>query len=326
MTAPPAGTRPHVADRLQADMDRTGSIACVGLDPRPALVPPALRRTMLDRFGDTNEGVAAAFVEHNACIIEAIAGHCAAVKPQAACYEAYGAPGWQALVDTVRLAQNAGIAVIVDAKRGDIGSTSAQYAQAFFGGAPGLWDDGRPVAPAMTIDWLTVNPYLGSDNVAEFLDQVPGRTGVFVLAKTSNPSSGELQDRTCVGPDAPDGEHVADVVARLVARWGEGRTGASGLTDVGAVVGATYPDEARRLRALMPDSLFLVPGYGAQGGAAADAVAGARPDGRGVLVSSSRAITGAWLDDPASADDGGDWAGAARAALDAMNADLASAR
>jgi orotidine-5'-phosphate decarboxylase len=316
----------HVADRLQADMDRTGSIACVGLDPRPDLVPPSLRRTMLERFGDTNEGVAAAFLELNACLIEAIAGHCAAVKPQAACYEAYGAPGWQALADTVRLAQNAGLAVIVDAKRGDIGSTSAQYAQAFFGGAPGLWDDGRPVAAAMTTDWLTVNPYLGSDNVLEFVDATPGRTGIFVLAKTSNPSSGELQDRTCVGGDAPDGEHVADVVARLIDGWGRGRAGASGLTDIGAVVGATYPGEARRLRDRMADSLFLVPGYGAQGATAADAVAGARSDGRGVLVSSSRAIAGAWTSLPGAEDDDVDWAGAARAALDAMNADLAAAR
>ena len=313
----------HVADRLQADMDRTGSIACVGLDPRPDLVPPALRHATLERFGDTNEGVAAAFLEVNACLIEAIAGHSAAVKPQAACYEAYGAPGWQALVDTVRLAQNAGIAVIVDAKRGDIGSTSAQYAQAFFGGAPGLWDDGRPVAAAMTTDWLTVNPYLGSDNVLEFVDPTPGRTGIFVLAKTSNASSGELQDRTVVGADAPDGEAVADLVARLIQRWGSGREGASGLTDIGAVVGATYPDEARRLRDRMPDSLFLVPGYGAQGAAGVDAVAGARPDGRGVLVSSSRAIMGAWQQHD---DAGEDWVGAARAALDAMNADLAAAR
>jgi orotidine-5'-phosphate decarboxylase len=309
----------HVADRLQADMDRTGSIACVGLDPRPDLVPPSLRHRMLDRFGDTNEGVAAAFVELNACTIEAIAGRCAAVKPQAACYEAYGAPGWQALVDTVRLAQNAGIAVIVDAKRGDIGSTSAQYAQAFFGGAPGLWDDGRPVAPAMTADWVTVNPYLGSDNVLEFVDPEPGRTGVFVLAKTSNPSSGELQDQDC----ADGGGSVADVVADLIHRWGDGRTGSSGLTDIGAVVGATYPDEARRLRSLMPDSLFLVPGYGAQGGTAADAVAGARSDGRGVLVSSSRGIAGAWREQAGGEDD---WPGAARAALDAMNRDLEAAR
>ncbi len=342
----------HVADRLLADMDRTGSIACVGLDPRPDLLPPGLRREMLHRYGDTNDAVAAAFVEFNQQIIDAVAGRCAAVKPQAACYEAYGAAGWQALVETVAAAREAGIAVIVDAKRGDIGSTSAQYRQAFFGGAPGLGDGPAP-APMRT-DWLTVNPYLGWDNVGQFLDPVPGGTGVFVLAKTSNPSSGELQDRRLAaadvdvapapevaadaaadadadaGPDGADGvagagpSSVAEAVARLIHRWGTGRAGASGLTDVGAVVGATYPDDARALRALMPDTVFLVPGYGAQGGSAADAVAGARPEGRGVLVSSSRAIIAAWRDTPGDAE-GRAWADAARAALDAMNHDLAAA-
>ena len=219
-------------------MDRTGSIACVGLDPRPDLVPLRLRRDAAraprqhQRGG--GGGVRRAL---NRGIIEAVAGHCAAVKPQAACYEAYGAPGWAALVDTVRLAQDAGLTVIVDAKRGDIGSTSAQYRQAFFGGAPGL---GEGPAPApMAADWLTVNPYLGSDNVAEFIPDEPGVAGIFVLVKTSNPSSGELQDRrlpVAAGPDgsgdgAPaDGdETVAEAVARLVHRWGAGRVGTRGL-------------------------------------------------------------------------------------------------
>lgn len=311
----------HVADRIQADMDRTGSIACVGLDPRPDLLPLSLRREALGRHGNTNEGVAAAFVAFNRGLIEAIAGRCAAVKPQAACYEAYGAPGWGALTETVRLAQEAGLVVVVDAKRGDIGSTSEQYRQAFFGGAPGL---GEGPAPApMRTDWLTVNPYLGWDNVGEFLDPTPGAGGVFVLAKTSNASSGDLQDRLCLDDERADRrETVADAVARLIHAWGADRLGATGLSDVGAVVGATYPDEARRLRLLMPDALFLVPGYGAQGGTAVDAVAGRRPDGQGVLVSSSRGVIGAWQ----RADDPEDWAGAARRALDAMNADLAAAR
>jgi orotidine-5'-phosphate decarboxylase len=220
------------------------------------------------------------------------------------------------------LAQAAGIAVVVDAKRGDIGSTAAQYRHAFFGGAPGLGDAAAP-APLRT-DWLTVNPYLGRDNVAELLDPDPGATGTFVLVKTSNPSSGEVQDRLCLRDDG-DGERretVADAVARLVHGWGGGRTGACGLSDVGAVVGATYPDEARRLRHLMPDTVFLVPGYGAQGATAADAVAGARPDGTGVLVSSSRGIIGAWQ----RAADPEDWAPASRQALDAMNRDLDAAR
>jgi len=142
---------------------------------------------------------------------------------------------------------------------------------------------------------------------------MPGEGGLFVLVKTSNPGSAEVQ-----GLGLTQGGSVMEAVAGLVARLGAGRLGHCGLADVGAVVGATYPDEARHLRALMPDQFFLVPGYGAQGGSAADALAGRRPDGRGILVNSSRAILAAW-----QAGDASDWAGAARAALDAMNADLA---
>jgi orotidine-5'-phosphate decarboxylase len=303
----------HVADRLHTAIDRSGSIACVGLDPRPALLPPSIRERKLATFGPTAQAVASAFVTFNIGIIDAVAGHCAAVKPQTACYEAYGSDGWAALAETVRYATEAGLVVIADAKRGDIGSTASHYRDAFLGEAPGL--DGEPVA-GLGADWLTVNPYLGSDNVTEFLDQVPGGSGVFVLAKTSNPSSGELQDREC------EGETVAEVVARLIHRWGADRQGEHGLSDVGAVVGATYPDEARLMRSIMPDSPFLVPGYGAQGGSAADAVAGARPsDGGGLVVNSSRGIIGAWRE---AGDD--DWAGAARHALDEMNADLDAAR
>lgn len=300
----------HAADALQSVIDRTGSVACVGLDPRPALLPPALVADALARHGDTAAAVGAAFAAFNRGLIDAIAGHCAAVKPQTACYEAYGVAGWQALADTVAHARARGIPVIVDAKRGDIGSTAEHYRQAFLGAAPGL---GGTALPGMGGDWLTVNGYLGSDGVKPFLS-APG-TGIFVLVKTSNPSSGELQD-------LPQGDGaVMDAMARLVAAWGAERRGACGLSDVGAVVGATYPAQARRLRALMPDTVFLVPGYGAQGGSAADALAGARADGRGVLVNSSRGIIAAWQAAEAS-----DWQGAARAALAGMNADLAAAR
>jgi len=300
----------HAADALQSVIDRTGSIACVGLDPRPALLPPALVEAALAQHGDTPAAVAAAFTAFNRGLIDAIAGHCAAVKPQTACYEAYGVAGWQALADTVAYARAQGIPVIIDAKRGDIGSTAEHYQQAFLGAAPGL----RGAAlPGMGGDWLTVNGYLGSDGVKPFLGG-PG-TGVFVLVKTSNPSSGELQD-LALGDGA-----VMDAMARLVAGWGATRRGACGLSDVGAVVGATYPEQAHRLRALMPDTVFLVPGYGAQGGSAADALAGARSDGRGVVINSSRGIIAAWQAARSS-----DWQGAARAALAAMNADLARAR
>lgn len=300
----------HAADRLDESIRRTGSLACVGLDPRPDLLPAGLRRRHRERHGPGAAGVAAAFVEFNLAIIDAVAGACAAVKPQAACYEAYGAAGFAALATTVAHAEAAGIPVILDAKRGDIGSTAAHYGQMAFGGAPGL--DGEPVA-GMGATWMTVNPYLGEDGVLPVLGETGH--GIFVLVKTSNPSSGELQDRS-----TSDGS-VADLVADLVCDWGAERMAECGFSDIGAVVGATYPDHARALRERMPDTFFLVPGYGAQGGSAGDAVAGLRADGRGAIVSSSRAICGAWQTTGTD-----DWAGAAREAVVAMNRDLEAAR
>jgi orotidine-5'-phosphate decarboxylase len=204
--------------------------------------------------------------------------------------------------------------VIADGKRNDIGSTAEHYAQGWLRSAPGLRGAQLPGACA---DWLTVNAYLGSDGVVPFIGRQPGTTGIFVLVRTSNPSSGELQDLQCAGGS------VMERMAQLVAQWGAGRLGACGLSDVGAVVGATWPAQAKRLRQLMPDTLFLVPGYGAQGASAQDALAGARPDGRGLLVSSSRAILGAGQ---GKENAGVEWKDAARAALDAMNRELGTAR
>ncbi len=316
----------HPADLIAASIARTGSFACVGLDPRPSLLPPTLIAEHVGRHGDPASAVAAAFVEFNQGIIDAVGGRCAAVKPQAACYEAYGSAGWDALAATVDAAHRAGIPVIVDAKRGDIGSTADHYAQALFSGAPTL--DGGAVSGLGT-DWVTVNAYMGTDAVAPFLADDPSGDqsgpatsgGVFVLVRTSNPSGADVQDllTTGGGGDAPS--TVADDVAAMVDELGRGREGTCGFADVGAVVGATYPDEARRLRRLMPRAMFLVPGYGAQGGTAADAVAGACADGSGVLVSASRSIAEAWK---SSGSD--DWRAAAAAELDRMNADLAAAR
>ncbi len=304
----------HAADALEQRIRETGSIACVGLDPRPSLLPPSLREHHRGHAEGPEAAVAAAFVDANRRIIDAIADRCAAVKPQAACYEAYGVPGWAALTATIEHASAAGIPVILDAKRGDIGSTATHYGQLAFGGAPDL--DGGPL-PGIGADWMTVNGYLGIDGVGPVLDAgVRSDHGVFVLVKTSNPSSADLQDVV-----TDDGRTVSQRMADLVHEWGSKRLGDCGLSDVGAVVGATHPDDAVALRDRMPNTVFLVPGYGAQGASAADAVAGLRPDGRGVIVSSSRGITGAWH--AAGTEDVG---AAARDALDVMNDDLDAAR
>jgi orotidine-5'-phosphate decarboxylase len=290
----------HVADRLVEAVRAAGSVACVGLDPRPGLVPPVLRDEALAVYGDTAVGVAAAFVRYNAGIIDAVAGRCACVKLQSACYEAYGAAGWQAMEDTVAIARDAEVVVIVDAKRGDMGASTTHYRQAFFGGAPGLRET-TPVMPGAGADWLTASPYQGSDTILELLGE-PGDHGVFVLASTSNPSSDEVQGA------------VLDRVATLVERWGRDRLGGAGFSDVGAVVGANRAEDARRLRQAMPTTFFLVPGYGTQGADPLDALAGARPDGSGVVVNNSRQLLGAW-----QAGDPAQWQAAVADALTAMN-------
>jgi orotidine-5'-phosphate decarboxylase len=307
-------TRTHAADRLSASIERTSSLACVGLDPRPALLPPDIVDNALAEHGDTAEAVASAFLAFNKGLLDAIAGACACVKPQLACYEAYGWHGWKALAETVAYANELDIPVILDGKRNDIGSTAEHYQQSLLGSAPGLKSTS---IPGLGGDWATVNGYLGSDGIKPFLGR---STGIFVLVKTSNPSSGELQDQAMPGSEDGTGT-VMEAMAALVHQWGSERLGDCGLSDIGAVVGATYPFQAKRLRRLMPDSIFLVPGYGAQGGTAEDALAGIRPDGRGVIINSSRGIIGAWQK-PRTLD----WKGAARAALDVMNKDLNAQR
>lgn len=304
----------HVADRIAAATEAIGSVACVGLDPRPDLIPPHLAEAAVRQMDDARQAVTAAFLEFNRGVIDAIAGHCVAVKPQAACYEAYGPAGWSCLEATIAHARQRGLTVILDAKRGDIGSTSTHYREAAFGGAAGL--NGRPL-PGLGADWLTVNPYLGRDAIEPMMAEQPGGHGLFVLVRTSNPGSEDVQSAALSGD-----ETVADRVADLVDRWGSSRRGPRGLSDIGAVVGATWPELATCLRTRMPNTPFLVPGFGAQGAAASDAVAGARPSGDGILVSASRSILGAW--DDAGADH--DYADSIRAALDRMNEELNAAR
>jgi orotidine-5'-phosphate decarboxylase len=209
-------------------------------------------------------------------IVEACAPYVVAIKPQLAFFEARGLDGMRAFAEVIKFARALDLLTIADAKRGDIGSTSAAYAEAFLG-------DGE-----FGCDAMTVNPYLGSDALAPFVAKARNGRGIFVLVKTSNPSSGEFQDR--MAPDRP----LWEVVAQRVHGWASDHIGRHGLTPIGAVVGATYPDHARRARELMPNSIILVPGYGAQGAGARDAVVAMRRDGLGVIVNASRSLMYAW--------------------------------
>lgn len=304
----------HFADQVCQAARRSRSHAVVGLDPVLARLPSFIRAEAASRYGRTARGAAAAFVAFNRLVIDAVAGQVGVVKPQLAFYEAYGHHGLEAFWETVRYARRKGLLVIADAKRGDIGSTAEAYAAAFFGTANPLdsWAD-----PDLWVESLTVNPYLGSDGLDPFVKRCKARgTGIFVLVKTSNPSSGELQDQPLFS-----GENVAQQVAKLVDQMGLGLVGESGYSLVGAVVGATYPEDLALYRREMPRALLLVPGYGAQGGRGEDVVHAFNPDGFGALVNASRSLIFAFEKggpDPSPAEAGQAIAGA----LTAMNADI----
>jgi orotidine-5'-phosphate decarboxylase len=258
----------HFADRLAAAVRAKGTALCVGLDPRWDSLPKTIR----DRHDDTPAGVAAAYEAFGLRVLEIVAPLVGVVKPQSAFFEACGPAGLAALERVLRRARELGLVTILDAKRGDIASTAAAYADAAF--------------RAFDADALTVNPYLGRDAVEPFLTAArrDGR-GLFVLVRTSNPGSGLFQNLVC------DGKPLYQHVAAAVAAWNGEGLGACGLGDVGAVVGATHPAELRLLRERLPDVWFLVPGYGAQGGTAADVRAAFRADGLGAVVNSSRGVT-----------------------------------
>jgi len=266
----------NFADRLTDAIERKNSCVVVGLDPRPDALPPDLR----NQAQESKTAAAEAVLEFNRQVIAAVAPHAVAVKPQAAFYEALGWPGYRAFGETVRFAQEKGLLVISDVKRGDVGSTAEAYARAH------LEEFGA--------DAVTLNPYLGGDSIAPFLDYVDRGKGVFILVKTSNPSSVEVQDL-----DA-GGRKLFQRVAELVERWGEPHRGRSGFSAVGAVVGATFPEAAAELRERMPHAVFLVPGYGAQGGAAEDCRPCFDSRGLGAVVNSSRGIIFAFAKDRTS--------------------------
>ena len=294
-------------DRLIAAINATQNPSVVGLDPTEALVPPQVVASFADEVRDSVEDpaeipaaqLAVAYFEFNRAIIDAVADIVPAVKPQIAMYEALGPAGLDVYSMTCEYAGERGLYVLADVKRGDIGSTAAAYAHMLSGvkkaaaeGTPSV-TDGDFYDP-WHVDAVTVNPYLGTDGITPFVDAATGADkDLFVLVRTSNPSSSELQML-----DLSDGTKVYEHVADLVEGWGAGTVGGHGYSRVGAVVGATHPEEGRALRARMPHTFFLVPGYGAQGGTAADVRGMFDADGSGAIVNSSRGIIGAWRKDP----------------------------
>lgn len=258
------------ADRLEAAVQHKNSRVCVGIDPRPSRLPTEFRPPA----GASAEAVASAIARWATALLDVIAPLVPIVKPQIAFFEAYGAAGFHAFEQTVAAAQKRGVLVLSDVKRGDIGSTSEAYAQGHFG--------------HVGTDAVTLNPYLGLDTLEPYLHwcRTAGK-GIYVLVRTSNPGAADLQDLDAGGVKVH--QHLAAQLAELGA--GAGLVGASGVSAVGAVIGATYPEELAALRRIMPSSPFLVPGYGAQGGGAEGCRGAFRPGGGGAVISSSRGIT-----------------------------------
>lgn len=291
------------SERLAEAVRRSGSVTCVGLDPRQEQLPAPIRNSVTD---DSPDAWAAAYTQFCSEIIDVVAGKVACVKPQAAFFEQLGPAGSVSLAEVIRYAHRAGLIVITDGKRNDIGSTATAYADAYLGaGELSPWGS----------DALTVSPYLGEDSLEPFVETCDQRAaGIFVLVKTSNPGGGLLQDRVS------EGQTVYRRVAELISDLNSARTSPSGYGPVGAVVGATYPDQLAELRSAMPTSWILIPGFGAQGGSAEDVKAGFDDQGLGAVVNSSRHIIFAHAR-PEFRDRFGDsrWQDAVAAATDEMN-------
>lgn len=268
-------------DTLIEKIKEKNNPTVAGLDPKLDYVPEEMKVAAFKEYGANFTGAAQAILSFNKTLIDALYDIVPAVKPQAAYYEMYGIEGIKCMKETVDYAKSKGLYVILDGKRGDIGATSEAYAKAFLGKTE-ILDTGMS---AFDADSLTVNPYLGTDGIKPFTDQCAAhQKSIFVLVKTSNKSSGELQDLKSGG--AYIYEHMAD----LVKTWGSDLIGTYGYSSVGAVVGATYPEQAEALRERMPHTYFLVPGYGAQGGKAADVAKSFNRDGLGAIVNASRSI------------------------------------
>ena len=299
-------------DLLVEKIKEKGNPSVAGLDPKIDYVPEYIRKKAYAQYGQNLKGATEAIWEFNKGLIDALYDVVPAVKPQSAFYEMYGLYGEKVMHRTISYAKEKGLYIILDVKRNDIGSTAEAYSKAYLGKT---MVDGVE-CDACGVDCVTVNPYLGTDGVLPFVNDCKAYDkAIFALVKTSNPSSGELQDLVV------DDKHIYEKVAECVNKWNEDTIGKSGYGAVGAVVGATYPEQAVVLRKLMPKSYFLVPGYGAQGGGAEGVKPCFNSDGLGAIVNSSRGIMCAYKK--------GDWkeeqfAEAARAEALRMKADLLS--
>ena len=302
-------------NKLIEKIQKTNAPIVVGLDPMMNYIPEHIQKKAFLELGETLEGAAEAIWQYNKGIVDAVSDLVPAVKPQIAMYEQFGIPGLIAYKKTVEYCKAKDLVVIGDIKRGDIGSTSAAYAV----GHLGQVQVGSKKYAGFDEDFATVNPYLGSDGVKPFMDVCKEeKKGIFVLVKTSNPSSGEFQDRVI------DGRPLYELVGEKVAQWGDELMG-DGYSYVGAVVGATYPEMGKVLRKIMPKTFILVPGYGAQGGKGADLVHFFNEDGLGAIVNSSRGIIAAYKQEKYKEFGAENYADASRAAVKDMIADISGA-
>ena len=299
-------------NKLVDKIQKTHAPIVVGLDPMLNYVPEHVQKAAFAEYGETLEGAAEAIWQFNKEIIDKTYDLIPAVKPQIAMYEQFGIPGMIAYEKTVSYAQEKDLVVIGDIKRGDIGSTSAAYAV----GHLGKVKVGNNTFSGFHEDFATVNPYLGSDGIKPFIDVCKEeKKGLFILVKTSNPSSGEFQDQLI------DGKPLYELVGEKVAAWGEEHMGDK-YSYIGAVVGATYPEMGKVLRKVMPKSFILVPGYGAQGGQGKDLVHFFDEDGLGAIVNSSRGIIAAYKQEVYAKFGAENFGDASRAAVEAMIADI----
>ena len=302
-------------NKLISNIRKTNAPIVVGLDPMLNYIPEHIQKKAFAEFGETLEGAAEAIWQYNKGIVDATYDLIPAVKPQIAMYEQFGIPGLIAYKKTVDYCKSKDLVVIGDIKRGDIGSTSAAYAT----GHLGKVQVGSKTYAGFDEDFATVNPYLGSDGVKPFIDVCKQeKKGLFILVKTSNPSSGEFQDQLI------NGKPLYEMVGEKVAQWGEDHMGDS-YSYIGAVVGATYPEQGEILRKVMPKSFILVPGYGAQGGKGKDLVHFFNEDGLGAIVNSSRGIIAAYKQEAYAKFGAENFGDASRAAVEAMIADIQGA-